>query len=151
MIRYLSGGRLRYFTDGLRKLDQMIAGEATPVNGIGRKWRVLISESCNHTRLNIEKECADIGTVQLPRHLSAVLGEDNVEIEYAFGKHVLFDPSKFDCAIHCGGCMVTPRQMDARIADLVGTDWRTRNQLRTAPLPHPVSLHVIPCSQAMGY
>jgi len=121
MIRYLSGGRLGYFTDGLRKLDQMIAGEVAPVNGDGQKWRVLISEACNHTRLNLEKECADIGTVQLPNHLSKVLGPDNVEFEYAFGKHVLFDPSKFDFAIHCGGCMLTPQQMDARIADLVGT------------------------------
>ncbi|CAB9524586.1 GTPase Der [Seminavis robusta] len=116
MIRYLSGGRLGYFADGLRKLDQMMAGEALPVNG--QKWNILISEACNHTRLNLEKECADIGTVQLPNYLSAKLGSDNVSFEFAFGKHAIFDPLRYDLVVHCGGCMLTPQQMNCRVADL---------------------------------
>jgi Hydrogen maturase F tetramerization domain len=68
--------------------------------------------------LNLEKECADIGTVQLPQHLSSTLGSDNVQFEYAFGKHVMFDPTNFDLVLHCGGCMLTPQQMDARVAEL---------------------------------
>jgi hypothetical protein len=63
MIRYLSGGRLGYFVDGLRKLDQMVQGKASPRNG--EKYKILIAEACNHTRLNMEKECADIGTVRI--------------------------------------------------------------------------------------
>jgi len=117
MIRYLSGGRLGYFADGLRKLDQMVAGEVSPK---GDKWRVLITEACNHTRLNMEKECADIGTVQLPNHLTRVLGgESAVDFEYAFGKHVAMDPTRYDLVVHCGGCMLNPQQMDARVADLL--------------------------------
>jgi hypothetical protein len=119
MIRYLSGGRLAYFADGLRKLDQMITGETSPRSGENGKWRVLIAEACNHTRLNMEKQCADIGTVQLPNHLSSSLGEENVEFEYAFGKHVIIDPTRFDLVVHCGGCMLNPQQMDSRVADLM--------------------------------
>mmetsp|Transcript_5259 Transcript_5259/g.10110 ORF Transcript_5259/g.10110 Transcript_5259/m.10110 type:complete len:601 (+) Transcript_5259:55-1857(+) len=114
MIRYLSGGRLGFFADGLRQLDRMVHGQVSPK---GEKWRILISEACNHTRLNMEKECADIGTVQLPVALQAVLGD--VEVDFAFGKHVIFDPAMYDLVVHCGGCMLTPQQMDARMADLV--------------------------------
>ena len=102
MIRYLSGGRLDFFADGLRHLDAMMQGRVAPINH--NKWRVLISEACNHTRLNMEKQCADIGTVQLPQHLQAVLGQ--VDFDYAFGKHVIFDPTQYDLVVHCGGCMV---------------------------------------------
>jgi hypothetical protein len=55
IIRYLFGDRLSYFADGLQKLDQMIAGEVSPKSGDNGKWRILIAEACNHTRLNLEK------------------------------------------------------------------------------------------------
>lgn len=117
MIRYLSGGRLDYFVEGLRKLDEMVQKRATPVNEA--KWKILITEACNHTRLNMDKQCADIGTVQLPNHLNATLGAENVEFEFAFGKHVIIDPTRYDLVIHCGGCMLNPQQMDSRVADLM--------------------------------
>jgi hypothetical protein len=51
MIRYLSGGRLSYFVDGLRRLDGMMDGTVPPrADGT---YRVLITEACNHTRLNM--------------------------------------------------------------------------------------------------
>lgn len=116
MIRYLSGGRLNYFVDGLRQLNQMIARKISPR---GEKWRILIVEACNHTRLNMEKQCADIGTVQLPIHLSEVLGAENVEFKYMFGKHLIGDWSKYDLVVHCGGCMLTHQQTQQRVADLI--------------------------------
>ena len=117
MIRYLSGGRLGYFVDGLRKLDNMVAGHATPkVTGT---WKILIAEACNHTRLNMEKQCADIGTVQLPNHLNSVLGKENVEFEYSFGKHVIADPTRFDLVVHCGACMLNHQQTEQRVGDLM--------------------------------
>ena len=130
MIHYLSGGRLQYFVDGLQKLDDVVSGKIVkPVNETSSgKWKILISEACNHTRLNMEKECADIGTVQIPNHLSNVLGgEDNVEFDYAFGKYGATTScyysnssqiSQYDLVVHCGGCMLTPQQMDSRVADL---------------------------------
>ena len=130
MIHYLSGGRLQYFVDGLQKLDDMVSGKVKPVSTSesGGKWKILISEACNHTRLNLEKECADIGTVQLPNHLSNVLGgTDMVDFEYAFGKYGATTScyysnssqiSQYDLVVHCGGCMLTPQQMDSRVADL---------------------------------
>ena len=102
MIRYLSGGRLSYFVNGLRQLDDMITGTLPPRNSDSGKYHILITEACNHTRLNMEKQCADIGTVQIPNHVSSILGSDKVEFEYSFGKHVMFDPTRFDLVIHCG-------------------------------------------------
>jgi len=119
MIRYLSGGRLNYFVDGLRQLDHMVAGHVAPRNEESGKWKILIAEACNHTRLNMEKQCADIGTVQIPNHLNAVLGEENVEFEYMFGKHVIADPSKFDLVVHCGACMLNHQQTEQRVGDLM--------------------------------
>jgi Hydrogen maturase F tetramerization domain len=116
MIRYLSGGRLNFFVDGLRQLDQMIARTIYPQDD---KWRILIVEACNHTRLNMEKQCADIGTVQLPNHLREVLGAENVEFEFMFGKHLVGDWSKYDLVVHCGGCMLTHQQTQQRVADLI--------------------------------
>jgi len=119
MIRYLSGGRLGYFVDGLRQLDDMIAGHVAPRNMVSGKWKILIAEACNHTRLNMEKQCADIGTVQLPNHLTAVLGQEHVEFEYMFGKHVIADPNKYDLVVHCGACMLTHQQTEQRVGDLM--------------------------------
>jgi len=119
MIRYLSGGRLGYFVDGLRQLDMMISGQVTPRNKETGRWKILIAEACNHTRLNMEKQCADIGTVQLPNHLKAALGEQNVEFDYMFGKHVIADPTKFDLVVHCGACMLTHQQTEQRVGDLM--------------------------------
>lgn len=58
--------------------------------------------------------------VQLPNHLTCVLGgQDNVDFDYTFGKHVITDPTRYDFVVHCGGCMLNPQQMDARVADLM--------------------------------
>jgi len=110
----------------------MITQQVEPVQGHDQRWKVLITKACQHMRLNLEKQCADIGMVQLPRHLRTMLGgDDHVEFDYAFGKHVLFLPTMtdtsitdtntkpYDLVVHCGGCMLTQQQMEAWVADLM--------------------------------
>jgi hypothetical protein len=38
--------------------------------------------------------------------LTKVIGKGNVEFEYAFGKHVMFDPTRFDLVVHCGEFLI---------------------------------------------
>jgi Hydrogen maturase F tetramerization domain len=72
--------------------------------------------------------------VQLPNHLTSVLGgQDKVDFDYSFGKHnamMMMNPISsssnrggggyyYDLVVHCGGCMLNPQQMDARVADLM--------------------------------
>jgi hypothetical protein len=70
---------------------------------------VLISEGCTHHR-----QCGDIGTEKLPRWLRAYSGR---ELEFAFSSGGGFpeDLSGYACVIHCGGCMLTERQVLSRM------------------------------------
>ncbi len=69
---------------------------------------VLISEGCTHHR-----QCGDIGTVKLPHWILSRTGKD---IRFAFTSGTEFpeDLSPYRMAVHCGGCMLSPRQMRFR-------------------------------------
>jgi len=102
MINYGSRGRLAAFAEGIRALDDLKAGD-----------RVLITEACNHSRI-----AEDIGTVQIPnfieRHWPGVV------IEHNFGREFQ-ENDQLQCyklVIHCGGCMISPQKLLARIRDL---------------------------------
>lgn len=71
--------------------------------------RVLISEGCTHHR-----QCGDIGTVKLPGWIEAYTG---VKPEYAFtsGGEFPEDLSAFSLVVHCGGCMLNGKEMEARL------------------------------------
>ena len=70
--------------------------------------RVLISEGCTHHR-----QCGDIGTVKIPRWIKEYTGK---EFEYSFSSGTEFteNPEKYSLIIHCGGCMLTEREMRYR-------------------------------------
>lgn len=68
---------------------------------------ILIGEGCSHHR-----QCGDIGTQKIPALLSK-LGKFN--IEFTSGHDFPEDLSKYKLVIHCGGCMLTEREMKARI------------------------------------
>ena len=102
MINYQSRGRLGLFARGAKVLKTLRAGD-----------RVLIAEACNHSRIG-----EDIGTVQLPR----LFGErfPGVRIEHSFGREFA-DPGElrdYRLVIHCGGCMISPQLMLARVREL---------------------------------
>ncbi len=102
MINYMSNGRLDEFIKGTMNLDELKHGD-----------KVLIAEACNHSRI-----AEDIGTVQIPSILAKK--HPGVLVEFCFGRE--FDsikfPEKYKLIIHCGGCMITPQKISARLRDL---------------------------------
>ena len=102
MINYMSRGRLSDFANSVRKIDAMKPGDT-----------VLIAEACNHSRI---KE--DIGTVQIPNLIQQRY--PGVQVKHLFGREWL-EPEELQnikLMIHCGGCMITPQRMAARLRDL---------------------------------
>lgn len=71
--------------------------------------KVLISEGCTHHR-----QCGDIGTVKIPRFLKQKTGKE-LEIVTSSGTEFPEDLSEFSLIIHCGGCMLTSREMIYRM------------------------------------
>ncbi|MEN6576830.1 MAG: GTPase [Phycisphaerales bacterium] len=102
MINYVSRGRLARFAEGIRVLNGLQAGD-----------KVLIVEACNHSRI-----AEDIGTVQIPsfikRHWPGVVIEHNFGREFQENQGL----RSYKLVVHCGGCMITPQKLLARIHDL---------------------------------
>ena len=71
--------------------------------------RILISEGCTHHR-----QCNDIGTVKLPKMIEKTTGK-HFRFEWSSGDSFPDDLKDFDLVIHCGGCMLNPREMMHRI------------------------------------
>ena len=67
--------------------------------------KVLISEGCTHHR-----QCGDIGAVKLPRWLKTYSGAD-ILVELSSGTGFPEDLSEFSLVLHCGGCMLSEREM----------------------------------------
>lgn len=71
--------------------------------------KILISEGCTHHR-----QCNDIGTVKLPGWLRAFTGAELI-FETSSGGGFPEDLSQYTLIIHCGGCMLTEREMRYRM------------------------------------
>lgn len=69
---------------------------------------VLISEGCTHHR-----QCGDIGTVKLPAWIEQYTGKA-LKLEFTSGKDFPEDLSKYSLVVHCGGCMLTEREVQYR-------------------------------------
>lgn len=69
---------------------------------------ILICEGCTHHR-----QCDDIGTVKLPRWIKNYTGK---EFQFAFTSGGQFpeDLSPYKLIVHCGGCMLTEREVKYR-------------------------------------
>jgi len=102
MINYMSRGKLSDFAYAVRTLDSILPGDS-----------ILIAEACNHSRI---KE--DIGTVQIPKLISQRF--PGVRLKHIFGREWLEQEGleRVKLVIHCGGCMITPQKMAARLRDL---------------------------------
>lgn len=70
---------------------------------------ILISEGCTHHR-----QCDDIGTVKLPRMLQSFCG---FPLRFSFSSGNSFPEDLGDCrlVIHCGACMLNPREIQYRL------------------------------------
>jgi len=102
MAHQTACGDLATFVAGTRALDDLRAGD-----------KGLIAEACNHDRI-----AEDIGTVQLPRKLAAAV--PGLEFVHAFGREFpdCAELAQFAVAVHCGGCMIRPQTLAARVERL---------------------------------
>ena len=89
-------------------LDTAVVG-AKAIDSLKDGDKVLISEGCTHHR-----QCGDIGTVKIPRFLKQKTGKE-LEIVTSSGTEFPEDLSEFRLIIHCGGCMLTSREMIYRM------------------------------------
>jgi [FeFe] hydrogenase H-cluster maturation GTPase HydF len=72
--------------------------------------KVLIAEACTHHPVG-----DDIGRVKIPRWLEMHVG-GKLDFAWTSGTGFPSDLKDFDLVVHCGGCMVTRREMLRRIA-----------------------------------
>ena len=91
-------GNLWGAVKGAYKLDSLNDGD-----------KILISEGCTHHR-----QCGDIGTVKLPKWISEYTSK-KLELEFTSGRDFPEDLSGYSLIIHCGGCMLTEREMQYRV------------------------------------
>lgn len=91
-------GFLELAVSGAAKLDALIDGD-----------QVLICEGCTHHR-----QCGDIGTQKLPRWLREYTGKE-LKLEFTSGKGFPEDLSGYALVLHCGGCMLTEREVLSRM------------------------------------
>lgn len=91
-------GNLWQLVDGAETLDKLEDGDT-----------ILISEGCTHHR-----QCGDIGTEKLPSWIRKYTGK---AIEFAFtsGGEFPKELSKYALVVHCGGCMLSEREVAARL------------------------------------
>jgi [FeFe] hydrogenase H-cluster maturation GTPase HydF len=91
-------GILKQAVDALSAFDSLEGGDC-----------VLISEGCAHHR-----QCEDIGTVKLPRWISAYTGK-NLRYEFTSGGAFPEDLGPYRLIVHCGACMLNERAMRHRL------------------------------------
>lgn len=91
-------GFLELAVSGAAKLDDLSNGD-----------KVLICEGCTHHR-----QCGDIGTEKLPKWLREYTGKE-LSLEFTSGKGFPDDVSGYELILHCGGCMLTEREVLARM------------------------------------
>ena len=97
MARYK--GDLPLLVDGVSALSKIKDGD-----------KILIAEACTHHR-----QCNDIGTVKLPSMIKKYTGA-NPDFHFSSGNDFPEDLSDFSLVVHCGGCMITEREMLRRIS-----------------------------------
>ena len=96
MARYK--GFLAEAVHGVHAVDQLRDGDT-----------VLIAEGCTHHR-----QCDDIGTVKIPRWLHEYTGRQ-LNIKTCSGTEFPEDLSAYALILHCGGCMLNPREVACRM------------------------------------
>ena len=95
MARYK--GSLQSAVKGAEKMKNLNDGDT-----------ILISEGCTHHR-----QCGDIGTQKLPKWLKEY-SKKELNFKFTSGKDFPEDLSGISLVIHCGGCMLTEREMQYR-------------------------------------
>ena len=96
-------GLFAHFLAGTPLLSRLLDGD-----------KVLILESCAH-----HATCEDIGRVKLPHRIKSFTGKE-IHFQVVAGLDPLPDRlDDFALVIQCGGCMVTQKQLTARIEEVI--------------------------------
>jgi [FeFe] hydrogenase H-cluster maturation GTPase HydF len=88
-------------------LVQLARGAAV-LTALGSGDRVLIAEACSHHAIQ-----DDIGRVKIPRWLRQFVGAD-IQIDSCAGRDYPENLAQYRVVVHCGGCMLTRREMLSR-------------------------------------
>jgi len=96
MARYK--GDLNSFVNGLKVIDDLDNGD-----------KVLIAEACTH-----HEQEDDIGRIKIPRWIKNYSKKD-LQIDVKSGQDFPEDVSEYKMIVHCGGCMLTQKNMQTRI------------------------------------
>ena len=91
-------GNLPLFAAGAAVIETLRPGD-----------HVLIAEACSHHSLQ-----DDIGRVKIPRWLRQYVGGE-LQIDVSSGRDYPEDLGQYRLIIHCGGCMLTRREMLSRL------------------------------------
>ncbi len=83
--------------EGARVLDRLCDGD-----------KILISEGCTHHR-----QCGDIGTEKLPKWILDYTGK-KLEFDWTSGTQFPSELTGYRLVIHCGGCMLSDKEMSYR-------------------------------------
>ncbi len=89
-------------------LEEAVRGAAA-IDALKDGDSVLICEGCTH-----HKQCDDIGSVKIPRWLKEYTGKE-LNIRNTNGTEFPEDLSPYALVIHCGGCMLTEREVRYRM------------------------------------
>ena len=91
-------GDLAAYCEGLARLKTLHDGDT-----------VLIAEGCTHHR-----QCGDIGAEKIPKAATKISGR-RLRFEFCSGGDFPFERLRPAIVIHCGGCMLSRREMMRRI------------------------------------
>ena len=84
---------------------------AEAVKGLRDDDTVLVAEGCTHHR-----QCNDIGAVKIPKALEKLSGGKRINVVFASGATFgLSGRADVSLVVHCGGCMLTRREVLRRI------------------------------------
>lgn len=92
-------GDVNIMSEGAKAIDNLKPGD-----------KILMAEACTHNATH-----EDIGRVKIPRLIKKRTGID-FEYEYSIAHDFPEDLSSYAMVIHCGGCMITRREIQNRIA-----------------------------------
>lgn len=71
--------------------------------------KILVAEGCSHHR-----QCNDIGTVKIPAWIKKHTGKD-IKFEFTSGREFPDNLKDYALVLHCGGCMITERDVTSRM------------------------------------
>ena len=93
-------GELNTLLEGINRLKTLQDGD-----------KILIAEACSH---HIQKD--DIGRVKIPNWMLK-FSQKNLSFDIYAGHDFPDNLEEYAVCIHCGGCMITPMEMNRRIIE----------------------------------